>query len=112
MIELDLSRPWDADDPLGSASSGRSHGWRNPPPWLVPTMLAVLIVVGLGRGGGAAARPGVRETNPQAGLAFAATTRCSCTSSGPAAAACRRTGRTDRVHCGPSTTPTPTRCRR
>jgi outer membrane protein assembly factor BamB len=71
MIELDLSRPWDADDPLGFGEQRPTHGWRNPPPWLVPTLLAVFIMVGLG---GAAAPPRrdpvFAQTTPQAGLAF------------------------------------------
>jgi outer membrane protein assembly factor BamB len=54
MIELDLSRPWDADDPLGLGERGPVHGWRNPPPWLVPTLLGVLIAAVLG---GAATPP-------------------------------------------------------
>ena len=48
MIELDLSRPWDADDPLGFGERPPAHGWRNPPRWLVPTLLAVVVAAVLG----------------------------------------------------------------
>jgi outer membrane protein assembly factor BamB len=71
MIELDMSRPWDADDRLGLDERRPTHGWRNPPPWLVPILLAVVIAALLG---GAAAPPRrdplFAHRIPSAGLAF------------------------------------------
>jgi outer membrane protein assembly factor BamB len=71
MIELDLSRPWDADDPLGLGESRPTYGWRNPPPWLVPTLLAVVIAAVLGGSAVPPRRdPVLAQQIPQAGLAF------------------------------------------
>jgi outer membrane protein assembly factor BamB len=71
MIELDLSRPWDADDPLGLGERGPVYGWRNPPPWLVPALLAVLIVAVLGGAAAPSRRdPILAQRVANAGLAF------------------------------------------
>jgi hypothetical protein len=71
MIELDLSRPWDADDPLDGGDERPAHGWRRPPPWLVPALLVVAIAAVLG---GAAVPPRrdpvLTQQVPNAGLTF------------------------------------------
>jgi hypothetical protein len=71
MIELDLSRPWDADDPFDEGEKRPARGWRNPPPWLVPTLLVVAVAAVLG---GAAVPPRrtpvLDQRIPNAGLTF------------------------------------------
>jgi hypothetical protein len=71
MIELDLSRPWNADDPFEDGDNRPVRGWRNPPPWLVPALLVVAIAALVG---GAAVPPKrdpvLAQRIPNAGLTF------------------------------------------